>query len=135
MLTETGPCAWPSKPVNSTIKREKATSNICTAQALLANMAAMYAVYHGAEGLKNIATRTSMFAHAAATALEKLGYTLASSTYFDTITINTADAKQIVEAAAEKNINLRLISHNMVGISFDETSNTSNVTAVIDLLR
>ena len=113
------------------IKREKATSNICTAQALLANMAAMYAVYHGAEGLKNIATRTSMFAHAAAAALQKLGYSLASSAYFDTIAIITNNAKEIVAAAAERNINLRLIIPSMVGISFDETSNTSNVTAML----
>ena len=113
------------------IKREKATSNICTAQALLANMAAMYAVYHGAEGLKNIATRTSMFANAAAATLQKLGYTLASSTYFDTITVIANNAKNIVASAAERNINLRLISPNMVGISFDETSNTSNVMAAL----
>ncbi len=113
------------------IKREKATSNICTAQALLANMAAMYAVYHGAEGLKNIATRTSMFAHAAAVALQKLGYSLASSTYFDTIAIITNNAKEIVATAAENNINLRLISPILVGISFDETSNTSNVRAML----
>ncbi len=113
------------------IKREKATSNICTAQALLANMAAMYAVYHGAEGLKNIATRTSMFANAAAATLQKLGYALASSTYFDTIAIITNNAKEIVAAAAERNINLRLISPSMVGISFDETSNTNNVMAAL----
>ena len=113
------------------IKREKATSNICTAQALLANMAAMYAVYHGAEGLKNIATRTSMFAHAAAAALQNIGYTLASSTYFDTISIITNKAKEIVATAAENNINLRLISPTLVGISFDETNNTSNVMALL----
>lgn len=113
------------------IKREKATSNICTAQALLANMAAMYAVYHGAVGLKNIATRTSMFAHAAATTLQKIGYTLASSTYFDTIAVITNNAKEIVAAASDRNINLRLINPSMVGISFDETSNTSNVAAML----
>ena len=113
------------------IKREKATSNICTAQALLANMAAMYAVYHGAEGLKNIATRTSMFAHAAAAALQNIGYTLASSTYFDTISIITNKAEEIVATAAENNINLRLINPTLVGISFDETNNTSNVMALL----
>ena len=113
------------------IKREKATSNICTAQALLANMAAMYAVYHGAQGLKNIATRTSMFAHAAASTLQELGFQLASSTYFDTIAVITDHAEAIVASAAEKHINLRLISPSMVGISFDETSNTDNVTAAL----
>lgn len=113
------------------IKREKATSNICTAQALLANMAAMYAVYHGAQGLKNIATRTSMFAHAAASTLQALGYELASSSFFDTIAVITNDAEAIVESAAEKHINLRLINPSMVGISFDETSNTGNVLAAL----
>lgn len=113
------------------IKREKATSNICTAQALLANMAAMYAVYHGAQGLKNIATRTSMFAHAAASTLLALGYELASSSFFDTIAVITDNAQAIVASAAEKHINLRLISPSMVGISFDETSNTNNVMAAL----
>ncbi|MFM2232829.1 MAG: aminomethyl-transferring glycine dehydrogenase, partial [Bacteroidota bacterium] len=113
------------------IKREKATSNICTAQALLANMAAMYAVYHGAQGLKNIATRTSMFAHAAASTLQALGYELASSSFFDTIAVITNDAEAIVASAAEKHINLRLINPSMVGISFDETSNTGNVMAAL----
>jgi glycine dehydrogenase len=113
------------------IKREKATSNICTAQALLANMAAMYAVYHGAQGLKNIATRTSMFAHAAASTLQTLGYELASSSFFDTIAVITNDAEAIVASAAEKHINLRLINPSMVGISFDETSNTGNVMAAL----
>ena len=113
------------------IKREKATSNICTAQALLANMAAMYAVYHGAQGLKNISTRTSMFAHAAASTLQALGYELASSSFFDTIAVITNDAEAIVASAAEKHINLRLINPSMVGISFDETSNTGNVMAAL----
>ena len=113
------------------IKREKATSNICTAQALLANMAAMYAVYHGAQGLKNIATRTSMFAHAAASTLQALGYELASSSFFDTIAVITNDAEAIVASAAKKHINLRLINPSMVGISFDETSNTGNVMAAL----
>ena len=113
------------------IKREKATSNICTAQALLANMAAMYAVYHGAQGLKNIATRTSMFAHAAASTLQALGYQLASSSFFDTIAVITNDAEAIVASATEKHINLRLINPSMVGISFDETSNTGNVMAAL----
>ncbi len=113
------------------IKREKATSNICTAQALLANMAAMYAVYHGPEGLKNIATRTSMFANAAASTLNKLGFQLASSRYFDTLAVTTPNAAAIVSLAEQKNINLRLISPSLVGISFDETSNSGTVRSML----
>lgn len=113
------------------IKREKATSNICTAQALLANMAAMYAVYHGPVGLKKIATRISLFAQAAARSLRESGFTVVSSTYFDTITIHSKKAKDIVEQARERNINLRLIDQEHIGISFDETTMTSSVLDVL----
>jgi glycine dehydrogenase len=104
------------------IKREKATSNICTAQALLANMAAMYAVYHGPDGLKKIATRTSLLAQTIAKILSTHGFEMASSSYFDTITINTSEAQQIVDKAGAKHINLRLINQKQVGISVDETT-------------
>jgi glycine dehydrogenase len=75
------------------IKREKATSNICTAQALLANMAAMYAVYHGPSGLKQIATRVAVFTQAAAKSLTEMGQQLASTHYFDTLVVNTKVSK------------------------------------------
>ncbi|MEY3178494.1 MAG: aminomethyl-transferring glycine dehydrogenase [Bacteroidota bacterium] len=113
------------------IKREKATSNICTAQALLANMAAMYAVYHGPNGLKQIATRTSLLAFTAAKALTAKGFTLASAHYFDTIVVNANNAKEIVEGAAGKLINLRLINEKQIGISFDETTTRENVVELL----
>ena len=113
------------------IKREKATSNICTAQALLANMAAMYAVYHGPIGLKQIATRVAVFTQAAAKSLTEMGQQLASPHYFDTLVVNTKDASKIVTAAADKHINLRLINQNQVGISFDETTTPAAVLDVI----
>ena len=113
------------------IKREKATSNICTAQALLANMAAMYAVFHGPDGLKKIATRTSLLAQTTAKILGAHGFQLASSSYFDTIVINTSDAQQIVDKAGEKHINLRLINQNQVGISVDETTTVESLSQLL----
>ena len=116
------------------IKREKATSNICTAQALLANMAAMYAVYHGPAGLKKIATRVALFAQVVAAKLKEKGFELASNQFFDTIAISTKKAKEMVENAAAKNINLRLINHELIGISFDETSNLKTVQSLLECL-
>src|ERR1043165_967759 len=92
------------------IKREKATSNICTAQALLANMAAMYAVFHGPNGLKNIAKRISILTQTAAHAIEERGFELFSQNYFDTIVVRTDKAKEVREKAERQQINLRYIS-------------------------
>jgi glycine dehydrogenase len=114
------------------IKREKATSNICTAQALLANMAAMYAVYHGPAGLKRIATRVALFAQTVAAKLKEIGFELASNHFFDTIAIKTNKAKDIVEKAAARNLNLRLINEELVGISFDETSSLKAVQSLLE---
>jgi glycine dehydrogenase len=113
------------------IKREKATSNICTAQALLANIAAMYAVYHGPIGLKKIATRTALFAQTAAKVLAGKGFEISSPYYFDTIVVHTNNAKQLVNDAAAKHINLRLINQNQVGISFDETTTIENLADLL----
>jgi len=113
------------------IKREKATSNICTAQALLANMAAMYAVYHGPEGLKNIAKRTSNFAKSTSAALKALGFHVTSEQFFDTITVQTDKAVDIFQKAQNKNINIRLISNDLLGISFDETSETNSINELL----
>jgi glycine dehydrogenase len=103
------------------IKREKATSNICTAQALLANMAAMYAVYHGPEGLKNIAKRTALLTQTVAEAIEERGFELVSQHFFDTITVKVKDISPIKEKALRQQINLRYIDKNHIGISLDET--------------
>jgi glycine dehydrogenase len=113
------------------IKREKATSNICTAQALLANMAAMYAVYHGPVGLKNIAKRIHQYASSVAEVLKKNDFNLVSEAFFDTIAIQTENAAEIVASAANKNINLRLIDDYHVGISFDETTDMEAVKSLL----
>jgi glycine dehydrogenase len=117
------------------IKREKATSNICTAQALLANMAAMFAVYHGPEGLKTIAKRVSMYTRSTSIALKSMGYTIVNQHFFDTITINTSKASEIFQRALEKNINIRLIDNDHLGISFDETSVIDNINTLLSCFR
>lgn len=103
------------------IKREKATSNICTAQALLANMAAMYAVYHGPDGLKNIAKRVAYLTQTIAEAIEERGFELYSRNFFDTIVVKVKDIAPVKTKAEQQQINLRYIGHNHIGISLDET--------------
>ena len=103
------------------IKREKATSNICTAQALLANMAAMYAVFHGPRGLKNIAKRVALLAQIVADAVQERGFELVSQNFFDTIVVTVTDIKPFKEKAERQRINLRYIDNTHIGISLDET--------------
>jgi glycine dehydrogenase len=114
------------------IKREKATSNICTAQALLANMAAMYAVYHGADGLKNIAKRVALLTQTTAEEIENRGFELLSSNFFDTITVVTDDAEAIHKKAKAQQINLRVIDHKHIGISLDETTTVEDLFDLIN---
>ncbi|MCU0381298.1 MAG: aminomethyl-transferring glycine dehydrogenase [Chitinophagaceae bacterium] len=114
------------------IKREKATSNICTAQALLANMAAMYAVYHGPEGLKTIAKRVALLTQTAAEALLELGYEILSDSFFDTLSIRVPDVEAIRRKAIAQHINLRYRTDNVVSFSIDETT---SVTDMFDLIN
>ena len=112
------------------IKREKATSNICTAQALLATMAGFYAIYHGAEGLKNIASRIHATAGFVAKELEKLGYKQLNKDFFDTLKIElpaNVSIDALREIALECKVNLRYFDSGLVGISIDETTQPTDV--------
>ena len=114
------------------IRREKATSNICTAQALLANMASLYACYHGAEGLKKIAQRVNYLATMLASGLNRDFKT--SNTFFDTLTIEVENANAVHKLAEKSNINLRQLDSTHVGISLDETSSLKEVNDLIEVI-
>jgi glycine dehydrogenase len=114
------------------IKREKATSNICTAQALLANMAAMYAVWHGPEGLKNIAKRVALLTQTVASAIEERGYELVSQSFFDTIFVKVTDINPIKAKAEKQQINLRYAGNYLIGISLDETTEIGDLYDLIN---
>jgi len=116
------------------IRREKATSNICTAQVLLAVMASMYAVYHGPDGLRRIAQRVQRFTAMLAAGVQQLGLSLANSTYFDTLTINVSDAGAVHAAATAAGINLRQISKTQVGVSLDETVVREDIVSLLTVL-
>ena len=109
------------------IRREKATSNICTSQALLAIMASFYAIYHGPEGLKTIAGRIHRLTTILANGFDRLGVSMANHSFFDTLTIDVENQSAIIERAEGAEINLRPVAENQISISLDETTTRDDI--------
>ena len=115
------------------IKREKATSNICTAQALLANMAAMFAVYHGPQGLKDIASRINILAHALSNGLAELGFELIHEYFFDTLLIQMKDPEKLRSIAEGRNMNFFYGENGFVSVSIGESSTQDDVLDILSV--
>ncbi len=119
------------------IRRDKATSNICTAQVLLAVLSSMYAIYHGPHGLKQIALRVHRMTTLLANGLEKLGYKVISKPFFDTIRIELTNvtSSEIIHYAEEKEINLRSVSQHVISISLDETTTLADIEDLLNVFN
>src|SRR3989441_9500228 len=115
------------------IRREKATSNMCTAQVLLAVMASMYAVYHGPEGLRRIAQRVHTLTVLLATALSRLGYRIVHQSYFDTLCVEVESwaLARLIDAARARRTNLRPVSPTRIGIALDETTTLGDLADLV----
>ncbi len=115
------------------IRREKATSNICTAQALLANMSAMYAVYHGPDGLRQIASRVAAYTHFLKLQLEKSGVRVLNKFYFDTLTVKVENPEKIRKEAEIRGMNFFYRKDNLISISLDETTGYDDIRDIVSV--
>ena len=116
------------------IKRERATSNICTAQVLLAVMAGMYGVYHGSDGIKFISTKIQNLTATLSSGLKSLKLKQINKAFFDTLTIKVSDSKKIATLATAKKINFFYLNDNTIGISLNETTTLNDVNEILNLL-